>query len=285
MTPARPVFAVGTGRCGTHFLNALFEANERALALHESNPLSEAFHRYCRWNALPVDEGGFIETKRGEIERARDAGKVFFEASGYLSLSIPSLFQAFRPRFVLITRNPVDTVASLWAKGWYEITYHKQNAHAPVGYHPVGAPHHFFSRLVPYGPEFAGWQAECRIGKLAWFWSTLHERILAQFAELPRESWTVVKLETLDFAAYRELAGFAGLPASLSRERFDSIAASRPGAIPATRRLQSWTASELEAFTGRVEATARLLGHPTDFAEQWRRARRPHEAAERERAE
>ncbi len=266
---ARPVIAVGTGRCGTHFLTELFQSECGAHACHESDPLNESFHRYCQWNRLSVDDGGFLEIKRREIESARMQGKVFFEASAYLSLSIGKLFDAFRPRFILITRNPIDTINSLWAKGWYEVAYHKRNGRAPVGYHAVGAPHHFFSRLVPHGTEFQDWQALCRIGKLGWFWSALHRRILAQFAELPKESWTIVKLEHLDYNAYLYLTEFAGIRTGLSIDRFHAISERRPGALPTRRLFRSWSAQEVQELTGQVASVARLLGYDTDLFARW----------------
>ncbi len=270
---ARPVMAVGTGRCGTHFLTALFQQEGDVLALHESDPLNEAFHRYCRWNRLPVDDAGFLDIKSREIEAAQRTGKLFFEASAYLSLSIRLLFDAFAPRFILITRDPVDTVNSLWSKGWYEAPYRKSLSAAAVGYHAIGAPHHFFSRPVPCGSKFDDWQALCRIGKLGWYWSMLNREVLAQFEQLPKDSWTVVSLEQLDHNAYLRLAAFAGIEPKLSAAQFRRIADKRPGALPGQRPLWSWSAIELEAFAGQVANVAQRLGYATGFAARWRQAR------------
>ena len=268
MTAGAPVFAVGTGRCGTHFLAALFDEEPAVLSCHESNPFNAAFHRYCAWNNLPVDDGGFLAIKRREIQLAAEQRRIFFEASGYLSLSIGQLFETFGSRFILLTRGPVDAVNSLWAKGWYDTPYGKQDDYRPVGYHEVGAPHHFFSRLVPAGAEFRQWNALTRIGKLAWFWSALHQRILAQLAELPEASQMIVKLEELDHCAYRGLAAFAGIVPTLRAERFNEIAAARPGAVPAQRLLRSWSDLELEEFSEQVTGVCRVLGYATGFERQ-----------------
>jgi hypothetical protein len=281
MTPQpRPVYAVGTGRCGTHFLTALFQAAPGVRACHESDPMNEAFHRYCQWNRLAVDDGGFLEIKRDEIDAARREGKIFFEASGYLSLSIAALHQAFRPRFILIVRNPIDTVNSLWAKGWYETVYRKRDGRAPVGYHAVGRPHHFFSRLVPNGAEFADWQALCRVGKLGWYWSMINRAILARFEDLPVDSRMIVRLEDLDHDGYRRVADFAGVPATLSAAQFDAIAEARPGALPGHRALRSWSATELAAFAGQAADVAGILGYEVDFVARWEAAQHEHRAAE-----
>jgi len=266
----RPVIAVGTGRCGTQFLKELFEQEAGVCAVHESDPIGEAFHRYCQWNRLPVDDGGFLQQKQREIESARAAGQVFFESSAYLSLSITKLQAAFAPRFILITRDPVDTVNSLWAKGWYQTAYRKQDPRAPVGYHAVGAPHHFFSRLVPHGEEFSAWQRLGRIGKLGWYWSMLHRQILAQWDGLPVTDRRIVKLEDLDHAAYLGLARFAGIDPRLSAERFRQIAQRLPGSLPNRQLLAAWSETDVDEFVCQTEDVARRLGYEADCRTRWR---------------
>jgi hypothetical protein len=269
----RPVIAVGTGRCGTQFLKELFEEEPGVRAVHESDPVGEAFHRYCLWNQLPVDDGAFLHHKQCEIESASSDGKVFFESSAYLSLSITELHSAFAPRFILITRDPVDTVNSLWAKGWYEIAYRKQDPRAPVGYHAVGAPHHFFSRLVPHGEDFSAWQRLGRIGKLGWYWSTLHRQILTQCDALADSERRIVRLEELDHPAYLGLAAFAAIRPSLSAERFRQIAQRRPGTLPNRRLLASWSEKDVEEFSAQTRDVAGELGYDSDCGTRWQLAR------------
>jgi hypothetical protein len=266
-----PVFAVGTGRCGTHLLVELFGGECGVYACHESNPFNEAFHRYCQWNGLPVDDQGFLDIKRSEIESAGVAGKIFFEASAYLSLSIAKLFYTFGSRFILITRNPVDTVNSLWVKGWYDFDYKKQNDTSALGYHELGAPHHFFSRLVPKNDDFPRWKSLSRTGKLGWFWNMLHDEVLRQLQSLPKQNWRIVKLEELDYDAYMLLTRFVGIESSLSRQRFENVVSTRPGSLWGRRKLGEWTSFELREFAEEVTGVAGLLGYRTDFDAQWRR--------------
>ena len=263
------VFAVGTGRCGTHLLTELFARECGVCAWHESNPFNESFHRYCQWHGLPVDDLGFMAIKRREIESAWLAGMTFFEASAYLSLSIEKIFCTFGSRFILITRNPVDTVNSLWVKGWYQTDYRKQDCEPALGYHDIGQPHHFFSRLTPRGDEFEGWQSLSRIGKLGWFWSTLHRLILDQLQRLPASNRTIIKLEELDYEGYLRLAQFACVKSCLSKEVFLEIAGARPGSLWARHELSQWSRRELEEFTAEVSEVAPLLGYQTDFLAQW----------------
>jgi hypothetical protein len=268
------VFAVGTGRCGTHLLTELFAREPGVSACHESNPFNESFHRYCQWDGLPVDHLGFMAIKRREIESAWLAGKSFFEASAYLSLSIEKIFWTFGSRFILITRNPVDTVNSLWVKGWYQTDYRKQDCGLALGYHDIGQPHHFFSRLTPRGDEFERWQSLGRIGKLGWFWSALHRSILDQLQRLPETYRTTIKLEELDYEAYLRLAHFAGVESCLSKETFLEIASARPGSLWARHELSQWSRTELQEFAAEVTEVAALLGYQADFFTQWNAAQR-----------
>jgi hypothetical protein len=268
------VFAVGTGRCGTHLLAELFGSEPAVSASHESNPFSESFQRYCQWYGLPVDDSGFLAIKRREMESAWLAGKSFFEASAYLSLSVEKIFCAFGSRFILITRNPVDTVNSLWVKGWYQTDYQKQDGASALGYHAIGQPHHFFSRLTPRGDEFQRWQSLSRIGKLGWFWSALHRSILDQMERLPETNRTLVKVEELNYESYLQLAQFAGVESCLSRQLFGEVAGAKPGSLPARHELGEWSRQELQEFTPEVTEVAALLGYPTDFHAQWSGAQR-----------
>ncbi len=60
-------FTIGTGRCETLFLYERMENEPMVAGSHERNPDNEAFHRYCKWNGLPVDDEGFLATKEKKI--------------------------------------------------------------------------------------------------------------------------------------------------------------------------------------------------------------------------
>ena len=54
-------FAVGTGRCETTFFHEAVSREPEVASSHCRQPLLETFHRYCRWNNLPVDDEGFLQ--------------------------------------------------------------------------------------------------------------------------------------------------------------------------------------------------------------------------------
>jgi hypothetical protein len=157
-------------------------------------------------------------------------------------------------------------------KGWYDTDYQKADGSLALGYHELGVPHHFFSRLTPKGDEFARWQSLSRTGKLAWFWNMLHREVILQLQCLPKSNWRIVKLEELDYEAYKQLAHFAGIESSMGMQRFTSIMSSRPGSLWRRRELGEWTPRELREFSEEVGTAAALVGYGTEFDAQWRRA-------------
>jgi hypothetical protein len=254
-------FAVGTGKCGTHLLYELFAQEFAVLAHHELNPVSESFHRYCCWNGLTVDERGFLAIKADEISRACLADRLFFESSGYLSLSVGALFREFGARFILLTRHPLDTICSLWSKGWYEGEYRKDEPARPVGYHDLGSVPHFFGRLVPNGPEYVRWAGLSRAGKLAWYWSALNRRVLEQFRGIPTGHCYVLKVEDLTFETYVALTRFLGVDTVLTPAHVAAVVASRPGASLAHKDPQEFGSTEVDEILAEAGVTACQLGY------------------------
>jgi hypothetical protein len=248
VTPA-PAFVVGTGRCGTHLVAELLDREPSVVARHEADPLADAFARWCAWRRLPFDAGGLVARKRRAIE---SAGAVYVEASAYLSLSSAPLADAFDSRFVALVRDPADTVNSLWVKGWYDPD------------RPPIELHHPYSRLTPRGDELERWQALTRIGKLAWFWRSLNERMLAELDLLPRERRLVLCLEELDYRTYWRLATFVGIAPALSPAAFAAVCARRPGAGPTHRDVSSWSRVERAEFRAEVGELAERLGYASD---------------------
>lgn len=258
----RPVFAVGTGRCGTHFLAQLLAREPGVASHHERHPFADAFHRWCVWNRIAVDAAGFLATKERGIRADLAAHAVSFEASAYLSLSVPLLHQAFGARAVLLVRRPDQVVSSFLRKGWFEQPTVRSDARLPAGYQPdARLPHHPFARLVGIGDDGARWSTLSRVGQVAYFWARLNAAVLDDFARLPDDSCRVVRIESLDHAAYRALSGFMGTGATLARDEFDELARLRPGHAGPVAGFATWSAAEVAEFEAEVAPLAERLGY------------------------
>jgi hypothetical protein len=259
---APPTFAVGTGRSGTHFLARLLEREPAVAAHHERDPLADAFHRYCVWNRLPVDHAGFVAGKAAGIAGDRARGKLSFEASAYLSLSVPILHASFAARFVLLVRRPDRVVNSLLEKGWFAVEPARRDPRLALGYQAAPErPHHPFSRLAALGDDGERWSRLSRVGKLAYFWRRLNESALRDLEALPPEAARVQVLERLGFDAYAEIARLIGFTPTLSRAAFARIAAERPGTRGAAPSARDWSEAEAAEFEVEVAPLAERLGY------------------------
>jgi len=258
----RVAFAIGTGRCGTHFIDRVMKMEPEVASWHERHPMSDAFHRYCQWYKLGVDSAGFIETKRFRICEDLIAHALSFEASAYLSLSVRQLYDVFGAKFVLLLRRPDKMVNSYIQKGFYEKCLARFDYDLPAGYQPVArAVHHPFSRIAPVGDEAVMWQKYSQVGKLAWFWKVINQRALTFFQEIPKTHSKVVRLEDLSYREYHSLAGYFGFSPCVTQIQYDKVANKRPGTLRPARTVHDWDARERTEFESEVGELADALGY------------------------
>jgi hypothetical protein len=254
-------FAVGTGRCGTHFIAKVYAREPAVASSHERYPTAEAFERYCRWYDLPVDQEGFLQLLANGIRSDLQGHDLSFEASAYLSLSVNALYERFGSKFVLMVRRPEAVVNSLWAKGWYLNPYVQGDPNRALGYQAGTRPHHAFSRIGPKGDELNRWQRLTRIGKLAWFWSALNGETLRQLQCLPREHWRLVRLEAFDYESYCDLSAFLGIQPTIPPSDYRGLVQDRPGRRPRQRSVRDWTGEERAEFEEETTRVIETLGY------------------------
>ena len=254
-------FAIGTGRCGTKFLYKVFDLEPKIASVHERNPLNETFHRYCKWYDIPVDSEGFLHTKEKEIQADLAKFDYSFESSAHLSLSVEELYQRFNAKFILLLRSPHEVVNSYLRKGWYEQTILRSDANLPPSYQESKLFHHFLGRIVPSGDKFEQWQKMTRVGKIAWFWKALNEKVLQQFEKIPSTHWRVDKLEELTYDRYLEIAHFLSINSQLQRQTYQQLADSRPNSFSNIRSISSWSETEIAEFEAEVAPLAQQLGY------------------------
>lgn len=264
-TERKPVFAVGCGRSGTHFVARLLSRDSQIESYHMDNigaPVGDSFLQYCAWNRLPVDLEGFFHKRESLINEARTMGRTYVEANPYLSFSIKPLFHRFRSRFLFVIRRPEATVNSHYVKGWYENPLVRSDLRLSLGFqYDLKGPHHFFGRFVPHGREFARWQRLTQIGKIAWMWNAFNLKIYHQLEQLPDEQHVVVKLEELDYARYLRVCSFVGSSSPVSEEDFDQLRRARPGQGLTHRTPDTWSEQERQEFELETKQAREMLGY------------------------
>lgn len=265
MTPEfdnRVAFCVGTGRCGTTFLAEVAGREPDVAASHERLRLGATFHMFCKWHRLPIDPEGFLRDREEAVRRDLADHRFSFESSALVSHSVEELFGRFRARFLLLVRSPAETVASFAVRGWFLKPPARKDYHLPPSYREGEEPRHFLGRIIPHGAEFETWLGLSQIGKLAWFWQARNRAILEQFSRLPETHGRVARLEELDLAGYRRVAGFFGWDSRVEAETFAELARARPNAGPnPPRRFPDWTSRESVEFEAQVGPLAEALGY------------------------
>ena len=257
------VFSIGTGRCGTKFVHEVFRNEPRVASVHERNRDNEAFHKYCKWYNLPVDHSGFLRAKEIEIDDDLRKKDVSFEASAHMSLSVLELYNHFSAKFILLVREPHKVINSYIQKGWYSVPVIYENKQFAPGYQ-YGAKqiHRSMGRIMPMGKEFDEWRKLSRVGKLSWFWKVINNRILEQFAEIPKKNSMVVKLEDLDYNNYLKICDFVSIRSKIKERKFIRIVKKKPNrAANKIPELASWSKIEQKEFEAYVKPTAERLGY------------------------
>lgn len=258
----KSVFAVGTGRCGTKFLHVVMDKEPVVASYHERHNLTDAFQRYVKHNNLPVDNSGFIETKRNGLLSDLRNHEFSFEASAYLSLSVSELYEHFKSKFILLVRRPDEVVNSYITKGWYEHELIRQDDYLAPHFQPsLLLPHHSFSRIVPIGEEAERWKEYTRVGKIAWFWTYLNRSAMTQLRLIPEKYYRIVRLEDLNYPRYRQVCSFIGFEPAVFEIQFNEIAQTRPNLKPRKKNLKEWTEKESIEFETEVKDLAIELGY------------------------
>jgi hypothetical protein len=268
-------FAVGSGRCGTLFLHEVVQREPGVASSHERNPDNEAFHRYCKWHNLPVDDEGFLATKEHEIRTDLAERAFSFEASPYLSLSVGELHERFGAKFIFLVRRPDEVVSSFAHKGFYREPYLVRDPDLAAGYQREAArkPFMFFARISPRGEAFRAWNAMTQIGKVAWFWRAYNERSLQALARLPEESYRLVRIEDVDHAEYVALCRFLGFESRTTEAEFEALRTSKPHSNRGKRTVEQWTEQEIAEFESEVGELAARFDYPHRVADLVEQAR------------
>jgi hypothetical protein len=255
-------FCVGTGRCGTTFLAQVAGREPEVAASHERLRLGATFHMFCKWHGIAVDSEGFLLDREEAVRRDLAQRRFSFECSALLSHSLEELYERFRARFLLLVRNPEETVASFAVRGWFMKPCARQDPTLPPSYREGEEPRHFLGRNIPHGAEFERWTRLTQIGRISWFWQARNRAVLEQFRRLPASHCRVERLEDLTFPRYQEIADFMGWRPRIDAALFAELARARPNAGPnLPRRLTDWSPAEAAEFEAEVAPLAETLGY------------------------
>ncbi len=250
------IFAVGTGRCGTHLLTALMDANKQIQSHHIRDSLADSFYRYAAWNKLPIDDAGFLAQRKLWVGTAHYTKQHYFEANPYLSFHVVPLYQQMDAKFIFLIRNPEAVVRSHIVKGWYKDLPQFSQTNLAVGFQYNMKPNHFFGRIIPTGATYENWVNLTRVGKLAWMWNIVNLQIAEQLKNIPAKNYAVLKIESLTHDKLQQIFSDWGIEKVIYKRQFERIVKKRPGK-GRTTNTTIWSPIEKAEFLRETaEATA-----------------------------
>lgn len=258
-----PVFVVGTGRCGTHFLEAIMREDPDVNAMHTDrlNAAADSFLRYCLWYGLAVDLAPARDFRRRLVLSAQKQNRTYFESNAYLSLAAGHLHSWYGANIILLVRRPQDVVNSHLVKGWYAEEPLRGDVAMAPGFSPEMETNHFFGRILPTGVEYNGWQKLSRVGKVSWWVNALNMRVLEILDGLPSEVYRVLKVEELGYEKYLDLQQMVNGRTPMTQKRFNEIRSARPGKGKSTRTVSDWTDTEWQHFLVETKPLHDRLGY------------------------
>ena len=198
----------GAGRSGQNWFSKIFNSHPNWVGTCERFPDYEAFYRYICFYNLPISKNGFFNLI--ELATKRDMAKYqnSFISSPYLSFGVEELTNKLKPNSIFFNiRNPIQTVESLYNKGWYLNFNDQKEINSPL-IDITDSQYRSFSRIVPQGEFFKEWLSFTRIGKIAWFWSIINKKIFNDFNIIQNIDKFFIKLEDVNqnYNTYEKLS-------------------------------------------------------------------------------
>jgi len=198
----------GAGRSGQNWFSKIFNSHTNWVGTCERFADYEAFYRYICFYNLPISKNGFFNLI--ELATKRDMAKYqnSFISSPYLSFGVEELTNRLKPNSIFFNiRNPIQTVESLYNKGWYLNFDNLKEINSPL-IDITDSQYRSFSRIVPQGEFLKEWLSFTRIGKIAWFWSIINKKIFDDFNKIQNIDKFFIKLEDVNqnYNAYEKLS-------------------------------------------------------------------------------
>ena len=198
----------GSGKSGQNWFSKIFNSHSNWVGTCERFADYEAFYRYVCYYDLPIYKDEFFNLMQLSSKRDMAIHQNSFISSPYLSLGVEELTNKLKPNSIFFNiRNPIQTVESLYYKGWYlNITDQKKIDSPMIDF--SHSQYRSFSRIIPKGEFLKEWLLLTRIGKITWFWTMMNQTIYNDFYKIQNIDKFYVKLEDINqnYDVYKKLS-------------------------------------------------------------------------------
>ena len=219
------VLSFGAGRSGQNWFSKIFNSHYDWIGTCERFADFEAFYRFVCYYKLPINRDGFLNLVDLASKRDMAIYQNSFISSPYFSLGVSELTKFLKPDYIFFNiRNPIQTVESLHNKGWYKYLGDLKKIKSP-SINISDSQYRSFSRIVPNNEFLDKWTSLTRIGKIAWFWAEMNNKILLDFKKLKKVKKYYVKLEDFNqnYFLYEKLFEEFKFKNKLTKEQFLNI--------------------------------------------------------------
>ena len=215
----------GSGRSGQNWFSKIFNSHSNWIGTCERFADYEAFYRYVCYYNLPICKDEFFNLIKLSSKRDMAKYQNSFISSPYFSFSAEELTNKLKPNYIFFNiRNPIQTIESLYEKGWYLNFDNQKKIESPL-IDISDSQYRSFSRIIPSGEYLDKWLALSRIGKITWFWSTINKTIYDDFNKIQNVYKFYVRLEDVNqnYNIYEKLSKKFKFENTMSKKQFYNV--------------------------------------------------------------
>ena len=241
----------GAGRSGQNWFSKIFNSHPNWIGTAERFADYEAFYRYVSYYNLEINKDGFF--KLIELASKRDMAlyQNSFISSPYLSFGVKQLTEKLKPNYIFFNiRDPIHCVESFHKKGWYKYYENMKKVSSPL-IDISNSQYRSFSRIIPKDDFLEKWISLSRIGKLAWFWSTINKAIKDDFDKINETKKYFIKLSDIDqnFDYYQNLASRFNFKNIMTKKKFYNVINKAPNKGSNDKYIyKNWSSLEKKEF-------------------------------------
>ncbi len=208
-------FVLSTGRCGSTTIVKILSQHTDITAKHEPHrSLIRVSDEFA--NGVRSYEQVLKECRSIYLNSTTYPAGVYVESDHKLFNLVAVLDSLFpKCRFIWLTRNGIDTVASTYSRGWFSSDEENETNARITNKKGMWA----YYRLNGFkcgSLSQVKWQEMSAFERNCWYWSYVNSKIELQLSRLSDERWTRVKLEDISFQ-FEKLQQFLGVePQNLS---------------------------------------------------------------------
>lgn len=282
----------GVARSGTTSLARILDQASNGCCVVEPSPNLNVATRLMMEGRLPDPLGELSRTVVGRLKaHVGNRQGIYGEKDVTYAPFIRMIYEQTGCRFVFCHRDGRDMVRSLinWHERKFGSVYRECSeignlntaAISSAANLSIGLDTSDYSRPRPAqgSPEDVEWESWNRAEMCAYYWSTVNELYLCEFANLPASAWIAVDYTAPTVDSVLKVAQFLGLEGldrvnvqhSLDR-RINSLEDRGEKADGGYPKWTEWDGGMRRRFDQRAASTMHRLGYYRDEAERWRPA-------------